>query len=255
MIDLIVNDHEIKDIELIIFDKDGTLFELYPYWATVARRRAENICKIIHEDDPSAIEWIASLMGVDYSGATMNPKGPIGVFNRDYIQDLLCRELNEKGYFIEINDIVDAFKEADIYISDDGVLKQSLVPVAGLVEFLKSIKGNCRCAIFSYDQTINLKHIVELMELEGFFSMLLGGDLLEYPKPSPWGAEKIMSEQDISRENTILIGDSVNDIKSGRDAGCQKVITRRSEISDLDEISKITDLTISNYQNISVRQN
>ena len=37
MIDLEINGKILKEIDLIIFDKDGTLFESFPYWTVVAR--------------------------------------------------------------------------------------------------------------------------------------------------------------------------------------------------------------------------
>ena len=40
MIKLEINGATLENIGLIIFDKDGTLFELYPYWSKVAMRRA-----------------------------------------------------------------------------------------------------------------------------------------------------------------------------------------------------------------------
>lgn len=250
MIDLTIHDTRLREIDLIIFDKDGTLFELYPYWTIVAKRRAMNICRSMHIDDDSLINLIALIMGVDNVRKSMNPKGPIGIFNRTYIQDILLKELQKMGYPIEPQIIMDAFQETDIYISQDEVLKQSLVPVRGLLEFLPVAAKRSQCAIFSYDQTINLEHITNLMKMENYFSLLLGGDRLKYPKPDPWGAIKIMQDLNVSPDHTILIGDSIHDIESGKKAGCKYVITRKSDISDLDLLEQISDFVIQDYNEI-----
>ena len=88
------------------------------------------------------------------------------------------------------------------------------------------------------------------MHMENYFSLLLGGDRLKYPKPDPWGAVKIMQDLNISPDHTILIGDSIHDIESGKKAGCKYVITRKSDISDLDLLEQLSDFVIQNYNEI-----
>jgi phosphoglycolate phosphatase len=250
MIDLTIHDTRLKEIELIIFDKDGTLFELYPYWKIVAQRRAENICRSMHVDDRRTVEWIVYIMGVDNTKKSMNPDGPIGIKNRPFIQNFVFEELQKKGYPIEPQMILEAFQETDIYISQDNILRQSLVPVKGILDFLPNVVKKCKCAIFSYDQTINLKQITHLMKMENYFSLLLGGDRIRFPKPDPWGAVKIMQDLDVSYNHTILIGDSIHDIESGKKAGCKYVITRRSDISDMNQLGTISDFIIEDYDEI-----
>jgi HAD superfamily hydrolase (TIGR01509 family) len=250
MIDLTINGKTLKEIDLIIFDKDGTLFELYPYWTVVARRRAENICRAMRVSDESLVNWIALLMGVDTAKRSMNPKGPIGIYNRTYIQNLVFEELQKKGYPVDLQMILGAFQETDLYISQDQILKQSLVPVRGLHEFLTEITQSCRCAIFSYDQTVNLEHITHLMQIDRYFSLLLGGDQLKHPKPDPWGAVKIMNALHVSPAHTLLIGDSIHDIESGKKAGCKYVITRKSDVSDLAKLKPLSDFIIDDYTSI-----
>jgi len=131
MIDLEINGTILKGIDLIIFDKDGTLFELFPYWIVVARKRAENICRAMHVSDESLVDWIALLMGVDNTKKAMNPKGPIGINNRPYIENLVFEELQKKGYTVDPPMITTAFRETDVYISQDRILRQALVPGSG----------------------------------------------------------------------------------------------------------------------------
>ena len=250
MIDFTIHDTRLKEIELIIFDKDGTLFELYPYWTIVTQRRAENICRAMRVSDNSLIDRIIQVMGIDTVKRSMNPKGPIGIYNRTYIQNLVFEELYKKGYPVDLQMITDAFQETDVYISQDDVLRQALVPVRGLLEFLRAVEKRSKCAIFSYDQTINLEHITHLMKMENYFSLFLGGDHIKYPKPDPWGIVKIMQDLNVSPDHTILIGDSIHDIESGKKAGCKYVITRKSDISDLNLLEPISDFIIEDFDEI-----
>ncbi|VVB69341.1 Phosphoglycolate phosphatase [uncultured archaeon] len=252
MINLRIRDKSFKDMDLLIFDKDGTLFELYPYWSKVALKRAELISKSLGIRDDSLISWITSAMGADLKNKKMNPKGPIGIYNRSYIQELLYNGLEKEGYPIERDMISEAFKETDEYINQDWVLKSALVPVKGLMEFLSKIEDRCKCAICSYDQTGNLKHIAEMFDISDNFDLFLGGDLIKYPKPEPWGALKIMAELNVSPANTVFLGDSIFDIECGKNAQCKYQIAVISDISDAKSLMMRSDATIRDYDEIDL---
>jgi len=252
MINLKIEDEVLKDIDLIIFDKDGTLFELYPYWSTVAVKRAELIYNSLGNKNTSLVEQIALIMGADLKNKRMNPKGPIGIYNRTYIQNLIYDELKNKGYGIEREMVLNAFNQTDAYMKMHDVLLNSLVPIRGLIEFLNEINGHCKCAIFSYDLTNNLKSIVEMFKIDGSFNLLLGGDRITHPKPDPWGAIKIMKELHVLPENTAFIGDSAFDIESGKRAECEFLITVVSDISNLEVLKPMSNAVIEDFTKIKV---
>jgi phosphoglycolate phosphatase len=252
MIDLEINGATLENIELIIFDKDGTLFELYPYWSKLAVRRGENICKGLDVVEEGLAEWIALQMGVDIRSQRMNPKGPTGIYDRQYIQNLLYNKLKDRGYQIERDIIQSAFKEADEYISNENILKDSFVPVKGLCSFLDDIKGRCKGAMFSYDLTDKLELIARFLGISDNFDMFLGGDKIIHPKPDPWGAIKIMSDLHVAPENTALMGDSIFDLESGRRANCNYLITILSEISNSELLKPVSNAVLNDFTEISV---
>ena len=45
MINLKAKNFELNDIELIIFDKDGTITDSHYFWQEIINRRAKKICK------------------------------------------------------------------------------------------------------------------------------------------------------------------------------------------------------------------
>lgn len=247
MINLKIRGKSFEDLDLLIFDKDGTLFELYPYWSKVALKRAELISKSMRIEDSSLIERIASDMGADLKNKKMNPSGPIGIYNRSYIQDLLYNALKKDGYPIEREMVLKAFKETDEYINQDRVLRSALVPVKGLIEFISKIDNRCHCAICSYDLTDNLKHIAEMFNIDRNIDLFLGGDLIKYPKPDPWGAVKIMNELGVSPENTAFIGDSIFDMECGKNARCKYLINIISDISDMELLGKVSHISIKDF--------
>ena len=94
-------------------------------------------------------------MGVNVRSQRMNPEGPTGIYDRQYIQNLLYANLKDRGYPIELDIIQSAFKEADEYITTK-TYKKPYGPVKGLYNFLKKIEGRCKGGMFSYDLTDKL---------------------------------------------------------------------------------------------------
>lgn len=252
MVDLKIYDMDLNDIELMIFDKDGTLFELYPYWSIIARKRAELICDFLRVKNPSLIDSLMYTMGIDVQHKRLLPKGPIGVYPRPYIQNRVKEALENTGYSVSDDAIISAFVEADKYVTDDSILPNALTPVRGMLSFLKSVKGKCKCAIYSYDLTAKLKKISGLFSIENDFDMFLGGDLVERPKPDPWGAQKILTSLAVSPDHTAFIGDSLLDMQCGQNARCKYLIAVRSDISDMSALRQVATCIIDDFSEVEV---
>ena len=265
MIDLQIGGAVLKGIDLIIFDKDGTLFQLYPYWSRMALLRGRCICRALAETacsagprpaslPPGLAEWIALQMGVDLASGRINPQGPIGIESRQNIQALLCRRLEERGYTVDIEVMREAFRQADAYFSQEETIAESHVPVAGMTGLLMSLKGICRCAMLSHDTTLKLELSARSQGIAGCFQMYLGSDRCAFSKPHPWGAQEIMARLGARPERTAFMGDSINDLKCGRDAGCGYILAVLSEISNIEEMGSLADAAVRDYHEIKVRR-
>jgi phosphoglycolate phosphatase len=60
--------------------------------------------------------------------------------------------------------------------------------------------------------------IVEGLGLGGHFFQVYGGNSFDQKKPDPIGIEKLLAESGMSRERTIMVGDSGVDIRTARNA-------------------------------------
>jgi phosphoglycolate phosphatase len=61
--------------------------------------------------------------------------------------------------------------------------------------------------------------IVEALGMNKYFSQVYGGNSFATKKPDPEGARKLMEESGTAPEQTVIIGDSHVDIRTGRNAG------------------------------------
>ena len=252
MINLQINGNTYKNIDLIIFDKDGTLFKLYPYCSKMVFERTKAICNELEKHDKTLQDWLILIMGVDLENHRIFPEGPIGVYSKYYAQDMLFEKMNSKGYNISKKELKNAFETADKNINRIEYLKDALVPVPGMIKFIEDISDKCNCAIYSNDMTKRLNDTLKLFGIEKNFNSILGSDLVEKHKPDPMGVNMILEELKIPPEKTAFIGDSVLDIECGKRAKCKYLLSVLSDISDLKFLKSNSNELIKDFTNIKV---
>jgi phosphoglycolate phosphatase len=252
VITLLANGQKLEGVELVIFDKDGTLFQLYPFCSNMVFRRAKAVCDLLGGGDDGLYDWLVDLMGVDVANERIYPQGPIGVFSRYYAQELVNERLAARGYDIAIGQIRAAFERADLLINSEEDMRRSVLPVPGMIELVKSLKGKCKCAILSNDVTPRLVATVRRFGIEDSFDLIVGGDLVAKHKPDPAGALMIMERLGAGPEITALIGDSAPDLEMGARAGCRHLLAVRSDISSAEIILRTGAVAIDDFLDIEI---
>jgi phosphoglycolate phosphatase len=61
--------------------------------------------------------------------------------------------------------------------------------------------------------------IVEALGLSSFFTHVYGGNSFSTKKPDPLGAKTLLNEAECSAHQAVIVGDSSNDVLTGRNAG------------------------------------
>jgi phosphoglycolate phosphatase len=95
---------------------------------------------------------------------------------------------------------------------------------AGMHETLASIRaarnGQPRkMAVLSNKPVNPSRAIIEALGLGEFFAQIYGGNSFTTKKPDPLGAQKLLTELGCSPRETVMVGDSSNDVLTGRNAG------------------------------------
>lgn len=92
----------------------------------------------------------------------------------------------------------------------------------GIKEALTSIRGNNgsrTMAVLSNKPVNPSRDIINALGLGEFFAFVYGGNSFQTKKPDPLGARTLLRETMIKAEETLIVGDSSNDILTGRNAG------------------------------------
>jgi len=96
-------------------------------------------------------------------------------------------------------------------------VKTRLYP--GVRETLAILGKNWRLAVISNKNTSLCRKLLEVLEVADYFSEIMGADSLPFRKPSPEPVRKLLSDCGVSASETVIVGDSCNDMIAGKGAG------------------------------------
>jgi phosphoglycolate phosphatase len=95
----------------------------------------------------------------------------------------------------------------------------------GVVEGLKALRARgLRLACLTNKPTSFAKPLMAAKGLDGFFELVFGGDAFERKKPDPLPLLKTCEALGTVPARTLMIGDSSNDARAARAAGCPVVL-------------------------------
>jgi phosphoglycolate phosphatase-like HAD superfamily hydrolase len=85
----------------------------------------------------------------------------------------------------------------------------------------------CRLGIVSNSYMKQIKEILFRLGIEDMFSSVVGRDRVEFSKPDPEPVLLCMSEMGASSVDSIMVGDSINDVLAGKGAGLFSALINR----------------------------
>jgi phosphoglycolate phosphatase len=104
-----------------------------------------------------------------------------------------------------------AYNEA--HIAD----KTRLYP--GVRETLAILGRFRRLAVISNKNAALCRKLLEVLEVAGHFGAIMGADSLPFRKPSPEPVLRLLADAGVTAAETVIVGDSSNDIIAGKGAG------------------------------------
>lgn len=177
-------------IKLLIFDLDGTLIDS----RTDLVNSVNGMLRHLGRKELPA-EVIATYIG---DGAPMLVRRALG----DPVDDRYFQ--NALQYFL------DYYREHKLDYT---------TVYAGIPEALNAMRDHRRMAVLTNKPVNPSRAIVDALGLATFFSQVYGGNSFPTKKPDPMGALQLMREFNVKPEETLMIGDSSNDVLTGRNSG------------------------------------
>ena len=254
MSSLFVNNNVILDkIDLVIFDKDGTLIDVHHYWTKMIKTRASEINnKWFNGKSRDNFEiGLIDLMGVDLETNKLKPEGPVGVKSRDYIVSIVKDYVCKNAKVVNDDDVELLFKYVDMITEKK--LSSFVKILPGVKQLLEKMQQyDIKAIVVSNDITSRAIKGIDALGLRSCFIEIIGGDSVENAKPAPDLAQLALSKINCHTSNVAVIGDHPVDMLMGISSGITTNICVLGGISNKENFSQCDCILVESLLNIDV---
>lgn len=250
MVNININGQILEDVHLVIFDRDGTLIDLYTYWSWMISKRAGLLCERLELDNQHR-QGLISAMGIDATRQRIKPQGPVGLKKREVVMQAAIDYLASRGISGSMNSCIEAFGETDAISLNN--LSGIVRPISGLYKLYEDLLSkSCKIAIATTDKTHRAKLVMDFLDLTSKTDLIVGEDSVSKPKPSPEMIEYILETLKIDRGKAIMVGDAVSDMRMGKNANLRSCLAVLTGISDKQMLKEHSDYLIDDISAIKI---
>jgi len=251
MIDLLIESNVIRDVGLVIFDKDGTLIELYHYWSQMVALRARLICEAFGLD-PGHAAGLRWALGVDEKAGRLRPEGPVGLKKREMVMKAATDYLDGIGLPDAQRLCAEAFEQADEISREK--LPQLVRPIRGAAALLDSLRVHgCRIAIATVDRSERARLAMDFLGFGDKIDLVVGAEQVTRPKPNPEMIHLILSILSVDRSQAVMVGDALNDVQMGANAGLKASIGVLTGFATAEQMRTLTPFIVRDVSEVAVR--
>ncbi len=250
MINIKIGTDVLKDIRLMIFDKDGTLIDLYTYWANMVDFRVTLAQKKLGFDNYQKNQ-IAYAMGIDKKNKRLRKEGPVGLKKREVVMQAMINSLVQIGFLNTYDVCYEIFREVDRLSVK--FLPDIIKPIDGMYDLINTLhKHKCMIAIATTDKTERAKLAMRFLGISDKVDIVVGEDMVENCKPYPDMVNFISKELSVDKKNTVIVGDAITDVEMGINARLYGSIGVASGLATKEKLLEITPYVVSDISKISV---
>lgn len=250
MTTLLVDENTIRDVGLVVFDKDGTLIELYQYWSQMVALRARLICEAlgIGAEHQAGLRWA---LGVDEKAGRLRPEGPVGLKKREIVIQAAVDYLAGAGLRDARAVCAAAFERAD----EESIcsLERFVRPTPGAATLVDALHSNgCRIAVATVDISRRAQLAVDWLGVGDKIDLVVGADQVARPKPAPDMIYLILKTLDIEPSRAVMVGDALTDIQMGLKASLKASIGVLSGFATAAQLRTLTPFVAKDASEITV---
>lgn len=216
MASLTVRD-QIIEPDIVIFDKDGTLLDLVNTWPAIIDNLVEAMGAYtpLHEGLRARV---GDVLGIDLDQRTVDGKGCLAMGTAAEADALLAYCLYREGIrWDRANAIVAELEDSVLTSTTRDALMQ---PTRGALPLLKTLKDRgIPTAVATNDYAADALRDMQSIGAAPYLDLVFGADSVAHPKPAPDIIHAICARLGADPSRAIMVGDTVMDALSGRNAG------------------------------------
>jgi len=223
-------------IDLVVFDKDGTLISFEAMWGGWARRLAARLEAVTRR--PVAGDVFATI-GFDPIAGTIQPTGPLAIDTMAGIEERIAAVL--RRWCPSVPAARRALAEA--WFEPDPV--ELAVPLADLTALFDALRASGRAiAVATTDDRRPTESTLAALGLADTVTTLLCGDDDGPLKPAPEAFAAVCARVGRSVQRSAMVGDTPADLRMARDAGAGLAIGVLSGLGGPNDLAPWADLLL-----------
>ena len=251
MVNFVGKDWEIKDINTVLFDKDGTFLNDHKYWGKLAECRIE---KIIEQFglDKNLFNELCIAIGEDPATCKLIKNGPVGVLSRNEVVEFMVNELKKYNVTTDFDTMSNLFDEVHKAFSAN--IEKYVESLEYSEEFIKTLKAKgLKLAVVTSDTYDHTLKTLNILGLEKYFDCVVGKDSCKEEKRTGKPALLALEKLNSKIEEAIVIGDALMDYEMGKNANLKGEIMVATGQTDIEDLRKCSKCVVNNLSEVEIR--
>jgi phosphoglycolate phosphatase len=230
-------------IELLIFDKDGTLIEFHLMWGGWV----DGLANRLEAASGLALrEGLYALLGVELETGLVHAHGLLAATPMSRIREAVVAFLADAG---ASRDLAEAAVDRAWDAPDPVALAR---PVTNLVELLTRLRARVPLfAVATSDDRDPTIRTLESLGIAGEFADLACADDGIPNKPAPDPVLRLCERLGVPPGRTAVVGDSPADLRMGRAAGVARTIAVLTGVGDVATLEPLADVVLPSIENLA----
>jgi len=223
-------------IELVIFDKDGTLIEFAPMWRDWVGELGERLSEATGRP---LVDQLYALMGVDRRSGVIHAHGLLAATPMSRLRELVADAIADEG-------VPRAAAEAAVsnawYAPDPVTLATPTTDLRALLDRLE--RRGIAAAVATSDDREPTERTLEALGIASRLRAVACADDGHPVKPAPDPVLRIVSRVGVSVDRVLVVGDAPVDMRMGRAAGVRRVVGVLTGVGDEATLGPLADLVL-----------
>lgn len=238
------------DVDLVAFDKDGTLIDFYHLWGHKAQRCVDALMQQVEGSHELGAQLYKSL-GYDTQTERAASDGPLATAPITKIKTIATTVLYQHGF---------SWDDAEKHVRDSFALGMDAIPTADLIQPLGDVAKLCRqliqagvqVAIVTTDDRAATEATLPLLGISEHVNAVVCGNDQMLTKPEPDAIWHLKAKLGVEPTRMMVVGDTVADMIMGTRAevGCRVGVL--TGVSDSATLAAHADIIIDSIKDINV---